>query len=237
MKMTKIISTALLALAGVALLSPQVKAAYNPGDILLGFRASDGTATQDYMIDIGSYTSLAASAAGGTTVDLGNINTDLTAAFTNQWFTKGDIVFEAFGLNTAAKLAWIGNNQDASQPAFSLGNAGTMENAVNATTNTAYNNGTTGANTAGVLELIGANGSYSGNYAFGIYNHSESQINAPDFLTQYTLTSRGANASTEVGYFNIASNGEISFVPEPTTTAALATGALLLGTTLRRRKA
>src|SRR5258707_569543 len=109
MKMKKLVTAALLALASLSLLSQSAKAAtltYNDGDLLLGFRQSG--ATQDYLVDVGTFSSLPTT--GSLTLSLGTLSTDLTAAFGSTWYTAGTVKWSVFGiLGTGNGTMYMGN--------------------------------------------------------------------------------------------------------------------------------
>jgi hypothetical protein len=252
MKITKILAGSLLALAGLSILAPSAKAnstSYADGDLLLGFRQSGGSpaATQDYLIDIGSFASLPTS--GSTTFSLGNIGADLTS-LQSGWWTAGNLQFSVFGQDTNNGYIFIGNNTAAGQQALNSGAVNTASANISNVTDIAYSNHASTANSSvGFLESVGANKSYTsfqpgGINAFGknfvTWNNSESAVTGRDYLSVYTVAGNGsAPASVVKGYFTLASTGDITYtvVPEPTTFTALSVGALLLGATLRRRRA
>src|SRR5581483_3649709 len=95
MKIKKLTTTALAALAGLAFVAPSAKAlTYSDGDLLLGFRATGGSGSStDYLIDLGAFTQFT---LGGTyyspgsavTLSLSGIKTDLDNTYGSDWFTN-----------------------------------------------------------------------------------------------------------------------------------------------------
>ena len=103
MKTTNILTTTILAIAGVALTASSAQAlTYNNGDIFAGFRATGGTGgTSDYIINLGSISQFQ---AGGSLADgnlhslsLTNLGADLTTNF-GGWYNRSDFLFSIFGV-------------------------------------------------------------------------------------------------------------------------------------------
>ena len=81
---------------------------YNPGDLLLGFRATGGTgATQDYVVNIGQ-ASLYRDAFAAFTVSVGNIGADLATVFGANWHTRSDVLWSVSG--TPGNLTPVGSD-------------------------------------------------------------------------------------------------------------------------------
>ncbi len=96
---------ALGAAAALPMSSAQAASAAN-GDILVGFRATGGTgSTKNLVVNIGAATALE-SATG--TVNLGNINADLTATYGSGWATRNNLFWGAVG--TVGSFNPIGTN-------------------------------------------------------------------------------------------------------------------------------
>jgi len=249
MKLSKFLATALLAMAGVALVASSASAAitsYSDGDILLGFRKSG--ATQDYMIKIGTYSSLPTS--GSITFSLGNIAADLTSAFGSSWFTGNNVYFQVFGNNTTGSgQIYIGNPLSTSQPSLSSGGVNSAFAALGDVTGGYNNQFSTSNSSVGFLETASAGTSYASyqpggvnasGINWGVWSNTESLVNQNNYLDLYNVAGNGsAAAATAKGYFSIDNTGSVSYlaVPEPSTCAVLAVGALLMGVTNRRRKA
>lgn len=247
MKITKKIQAALLAIAGLAIIAPGIQASvttYNDGDILLGFRQTG--ATQDYVIDIGQFSSLPGS--GSTTFSLGNVAADLTTAFGSTWYTSNTVQFAAFGDSSAGfGKIFIGNSLNAAQSSALSGFLGNADQGIS-TAYGVYTNQTASVNApTGLLQSVSSGASYasyqpgganSGGINFGAWNNTESLVNANNYLDVYSLNASGnaPSGAPVSGYFSVNSSGNISYsvVPEPSTFMALALGTLIL-VTLRRR--
>ena len=113
MKLKKFATSALLALAGTALVAQSAQAqttlSHNPGDLFLGIRATGGVgATKDLLIDIGSAASYRdGSMLSGNYVvalSLGNLNQDLVNTFGASWNTRTDVVWGIFGTPGASAV-------------------------------------------------------------------------------------------------------------------------------------
>ena len=94
----------LCAVAGIALLASGASAAlpYADGDIFLGFRATGGEgATTDYLVNIGSATQFTG-ASGQSTINVGNIATDLVNTYGADWKTRSDVVWSVSGVQSVA---------------------------------------------------------------------------------------------------------------------------------------
>ena len=116
MKTKNILTTAILAAAGLALSATSAQAAvlsYSTGDLLLGVR--QGSATNnvplgginnvDFVLNIGSYTQY--TAAGSFTLTLGNIGSDLTAIWGSSWNTRSDLFWSVLGTENTTKTNTI----------------------------------------------------------------------------------------------------------------------------------
>ena len=109
-------TTALLALAGLALTSQVAKAtvAYADGDLLLGFRDSSGTSTSALLVDIGQagyYRDLTSNVFSLSSV--GNLNADLTTAFGSGWATNTNIQWGLVGRVSSNLGITYGSTTDA----------------------------------------------------------------------------------------------------------------------------
>jgi hypothetical protein len=99
--MKKLLTTALLGLASVALLAVSANAqtvTTNIGDLVLGFRVTDNTgqgATQNLEVDLGNMSNFT-SLAGGQTITLSGLaNADLNSIYGTNWATRSDLVWGA----------------------------------------------------------------------------------------------------------------------------------------------
>ena len=101
----------ILAFAGAAALLPSTANAvivYNDGDLILGFRASGNQgATTDYLIDLGSASSIVNSTSP-ITFSIGNIGADLTTIF-GGWSTRPDVFWSVSGVQKSAGNGFLAN--------------------------------------------------------------------------------------------------------------------------------
>jgi hypothetical protein len=104
-----LITSTLLAMAGIALLTQPAKAttlSYSDGDILLGFH--DSSKTTDYVLDLGNFSQFQGHTVGySTTLSLGSVGTDLTNIFGAGWTNSSSVYWGAVGTdsNTDALFA------------------------------------------------------------------------------------------------------------------------------------
>ena len=243
MKFTKIAAIILVS-AGIALSATATRAAnvgtYQQQDVLMGFRTtgSSGAGT-DLLMDLGQI-SLFANAA--TTLNLGNINTDLTNNF-GTWFGS-TVRWGAAASDTGSDDVWA--TRVVGQPAWhSDFDQSTAFNNI-ASTGTAYTNSlvfgsdpritkqqVSTTNSWGYYQPGGAG---SSNISFAYFNPTiEGGTNQG--LSLYYLAEGSTNVGQLLGTFNLSSTGDLTFtssiaaVPETSTYVAGAlavVGALLL---------
>jgi hypothetical protein len=91
MKLTKLTKIALLALAGLALVTTDAKAVvtFNQGDLILGFRQTGNA--EVVLVNIGAATTYSAATSNISIPTFANLDTDLKAVFGNNWATDGSI--------------------------------------------------------------------------------------------------------------------------------------------------
>jgi hypothetical protein len=92
-----------------ALTAPSAMAAWSfpNGNLLLGFQATGGTgSTVNVFFDLGSAVAVRDNGAQGV---VGNISTDLVAAFGSNWFNRSDLYFGVVGNLNAAPTTGIGS--------------------------------------------------------------------------------------------------------------------------------
>lgn len=100
-----ILTTAILALAGSALVTSAQATTYVDGDLFLGFRATSGTGnTNTYLINIGQYAQYRDALTTGFALNLGNIKVDLDATFGAGWSSLGTVRWGVFGLSQTNNL-------------------------------------------------------------------------------------------------------------------------------------
>lgn len=250
--------------AGFVLLSAISQAAttvYNPGDLFIGFRQAGNNT--DYLVNIGSASGFTG-ASGPITLSIGDIATDLSSVFGNNWATDATLSWGIFG---GSSLAGAG-----SDPARTL--YASRENPDGGTA-TAWNTAASQGTTDGKIQSVGtayagkestvnssvgliqtnigtsannAYGSYQpggvnagpGNLAFGYFNPSIEGNDADGItdasLALFRLQQGPSSPGSLVGSFSIGGDGTVTFspVPEPSAMAVLASAAGLL--VFRRRK-
>ena len=129
MKRTNILTTTILAIAGIALTASPAKAlpplTYNNGDIFAGFRATGGTnGAKDYLINLGSISQFQSggSLADGSIHSLGlsNLGADLTTFFgsgaSGAWYNRTDFLWSVSGV--VKPVATIGTTAYSNQTMF-----------------------------------------------------------------------------------------------------------------------
>ncbi len=93
---------ALVAAGGMSLFAGQASAAVNfvPGDLLMGFQATGGVgAGNTYVYNVGQASNFRDNPSVGF---LANVNTDLSATFGSDWFTRTDLYWAVGGVRTNA---------------------------------------------------------------------------------------------------------------------------------------
>ena len=245
MKFTKI-AAALVVLSGLALATTASRAAnvgtYQQEDVLLGFRTTGTTgAGTDLLFDLGQI-SVFANATG--TINLGNINTDLTNNF-GTWFGSA-VRWGAAASDTSSDDVWASRavGQAAWHSDFDQSAA---FNNISATGTTYTNSIVFGSDARGTKQNVSTvnswgyyqpGGAGSSNISFAYFNPTiEGGTNQG--LNMYYLAEGTQNAGQLLGSFNLTSAGDLSFsapqaVPEPSTYAA---GALaIVGVLVMRRR-
>jgi hypothetical protein len=100
MKKTRLLTTALLALAGIGLAVAPASAAsvsYSDGDLFLAFYATSGSGkSTDYLVNLGSASTFT-SASGSMTLNIGDIGSDLVDTYGADWNTRSDLYWGVFG--------------------------------------------------------------------------------------------------------------------------------------------
>lgn len=255
------LKTAMLALAGLALIASSAKAAtlaYNDGDLFIGF---NNGGTQDYLIDVGQASQFTASSQF--TLNLGATGADLNSTFGGSWFGSSTVQWGAAGATTfgdgpaAGDTVWATSTSttpwsdsfDQSTPTGALATIGGNFNGGTSTTNSnfalveATSNGASWASFESVANGGTGNaansstsGSLSGYFQPGIVGTTSQKL----YLTQ--LTEGDTSAGQPLGYFQINSSGTVTFTgasaaPEPSTYALMILGgaALLFVTKFARR--
>lgn len=249
MKMHNITKKALVALAGMALVS-SAKAQYtaNNNDLLLGFTSATGGS--DLVIDMGAPSTIG---VGGTsTIDLSaNVSlAQLNTLFGSLNNLETGVVGASLGkvYSTALRAsAGIASNPNTSTPAPKLAN-NSVGNQVGLNIDTAGGNITSG-NQAVVPKGDGTEWSAQ---ISGSANSMAVNYNNPDSVTPANFVSTGGSlyedlylantsSSTYLGYFTLNSNAGLSFTPsatvapEPSSYALFGAAAGLSLLSLRRK--
>jgi hypothetical protein len=229
------------AVIGAAIMTGCANAAlvtYNPGDLLMGFYDTTGSVTKSVVVDIGNVTQFA-TLTSGSTLNTGNLNTDLVATFGSSWYTSGNVVWgiavspsntSTVG-NDPAKTVYASNAEDGSGNLAtpwqlsntSRGSASTLMQALQTST-TGYNSyqGTVN-NPQLAIQNNSDNTSWSsyqpgganstGATAFKVFNGGISgATNVP--LDVFRLDG-STNVTTQVARLSLSSNGSVMAIPEP----------------------
>ena len=217
--------------------------AYNPDDLLLGFRASGGTgATQDYLADLGPVSSLSTTAVQQ--INIGATGSNLSTLFGASWSTRSDIFWSISGSSgssaagtdpartlyatspettpgTAAPALLLANSSAQSGPSNKIGSVG---NAYVQTAGTA--NSFASGTSAAIIQTTTAVNSYASFQTGAIsYSYFSPTIEgtfangvAGSILDLYQLIpAAGANIGTPgtlVGRFILNSSGNLTFIPK-----------------------
>lgn len=243
MKLKNLVTTALLAIASFAIVTPAEAATttYNNGDLFLGFRATGGTgASTDYLLDIGQPTQFDHTF----TLMLGNIAADLSATYGSSWYSRTDLLFAVAGGEIVENLLYATKptatpwnrafDQSGGSQAFA--SIGTGYDAKTSTTNSPV----------AILQLTSADNSYASWQIGGEHSPTTSFQFFPSSTEKPVAQSlyfdkliEGANTPGQLlGSFSIANTGDVTFtaVPEPSTVATLAVGTMFLLLTAARRR-
>jgi len=211
------------------------------GDVILGFQ--DTVKNIDYLVDLGPGSSF----SGFTSI---NVGTDLAAAFGAGWNADSNLYFGVFGINSAKSLVWAstlsGNSafpvKVSGALSTTLQHYTTMLNAFN-TSGTTLSTGVefTGASSLGFQDWTGNNPTGAPTSAFAVYNQTlEAGVAANQTLDVYQTGNTGGSSTTLFSAGNgnpiqVTSAGVVQAVPEPSTYALMAFGALVLVVLYRRK--
>ena len=210
--------------------SAQSALTYSDGDLFLGFRSTDGTS--DYLINIGQPDQFV-NASAGTTISAatGNLSADLATAFGADWYSRVD---PNTGKN-AVLWAIVGSRQvaTAGDPANTLYSTNLSRTAWPRQSDTAQSfatslfaalgnqfsgNQSTANNPQGLIQNAASTNSYaafqpggarSNGISFQTWNPSDET--SPIGRLFFDRITPGSGASTLLGAFTLASNGQVSF--------------------------
>lgn len=259
--MKKLRITTLAALAGVLLSTIGAQAAYNNGDLLLGFRSDTGT--QDYIVDLGPASQFTPTTPLFT-LSIGSIGSDLSSSslFGANWFSRSDLYWSLVGTDLAGDPS---NTLYASRPQSPVGTPATpwsrRTNSAQSTTNSVIRGAIAGFNNEDIIglnpnsKIQGVTDTYtsgspwvfytSPSTDFSVWNGIEGNFTdgtAGTVLDVFRLTPTSqAAGDIYLGSFSINNDGAISFigaqaVPEPSTYAMLALGLGGLALAQKRRR-
>lgn len=255
MKIKNRLAALLVTSASLLAASTVSAATYVAGDLLLGFRATGGTGlTTDYIINLGSSTSIR-DAAPGTT--LGSYATDLTATYGANWATRTDLYW---GLITIRQASGFGANVVNGDPKGTLyasfddtitkavidagatvylGMAGQFAGLA-ASGNAANASFSLSSDAIPQIWSTQMNGAGSFNSNLPEVEHALSSGNTID-VNRFLAITNGDTFGGSVGVPNLvatlsidSATGQISIIPEPSSFALVGLG--LVGFITRRRR-
>lgn len=249
------IAFSLAAASAATVGAPQVN------DLFVAFRATSGTgATTSYIVNLGQNATVTASSNSNlnTTLNLGNIATDLADTYGSDWATSGAVQWSVFGVGGAASSTLYASKQQGSVGVPSTAwpqLTSTERNSTYSQVNSVINGiGGYHGSTATSNSLVGtfqANSSSASSYAFQVgggaldfgtlssWSSIEGQSANGISTTALDLYRINANGVTSTGYFTISNTGVIGFtaVPEPTSALLGLVGAGVLLASRSRKKA
>lgn len=265
MKKIKFAALLALVGAGVAAQSAHADLSYTPGDLFIGFRNTGAGITQDYLVNIGQSSLYTKNDGSSFVLSIGGTAADLSTAFGSTWLTGGKTNWGVIGaeapsdpfatLYVGKKEATFGTFPTATGSSYLRDSTGNQTGylTLEQTMRGDYQSGTATANSAvGTFQSLtdsNAWASFSASPSFGNFLVFESAINGSTtaghaldlFMLKPDDSTPGTLAPTYEGRFVIDNSGTITYfsagsaVPEPSTLAALAGGAGLLGLIRRRR--
>jgi hypothetical protein len=255
----KILTTALVALAGLTLLSQSVQAqlTYSADDLFIGFQKAGSL--NSYVINIGQ-ASLYNLPGASFTLSSGSIGADLTAVFGSGWATDASLYWGVAGTPGSSIAGGDQANTLYASKAESL--YGTQETPYNRAINqnipraeivnftSSYAGAANATNPKGMIQSTSIANDWqefnnSSGTSFGYFDGLEGNFAAGvggTALDLFRMQSGSTALGTYRGTFTINGSGLISFsgappsaVPEPSTYAMLALGALLMTVVIRRK--
>ena len=244
MKFTKI---AAVVLTFVALSPTAIKAAnvgtYQQQDLLMGFRTTGSTgAGTDLLMDLGQ---VSVFANATTTLNLGNLNTDLTNNF-GTWFGS-TVKWGAAASDTGTDEVWA--TRVVGQPAWhSDFDQSAAFNNIAATGGAYTNSAVYGSDSRITKQQVATTNSWgyfqpggagSSGISFAYFNPTI-EANTNQGLNLYSLLEGSTNPGVLLGVFNLSSTGDLTYIPtaaipEPSTGVLLVGGLGLVGVSVFRR--
>jgi len=210
MKKNRLLTSAVLALAGVGLMASPARAAiltYSDDDLILGFHATGGTGvTLDYMVNLGQ-ASIYRDATGtfkldgsnGSPINLGNIGADLAATFGSDWSTRDDLYWGIFGSSNSSDIGSdIAGTEYASKAETTYGTA-----------RAAFNRANLGIQTQTGGKISAAGIAYAQNYTSTANSPKGAIQNTtdPDSYASYQTNSGTTSFTNILGALGTFSNG------------------------------
>jgi hypothetical protein len=261
---TSIRTQSLVLIGAVALAitgsSAKANLTYTTGDLFLGFRDTSGTASQDYLVDIGQASLFDPTGSSFTVIS--GLGSDLTTAFGSGWATNGNIHWSIYGttydgtnspvLYATNQEPTVGTQSDAWLGRAVSAQKGTANSAFNTAASYYVNAGAATANEpTGTFQTASASGSYDSffHYAsgkdFNVWTTIEGDFTngtSGSVLDLYQINPVNGVASSYEGSFSLSSSGTLSYsptvtaVPEPSAVGVLGVLAVLLPVLVRIRQ-
>jgi len=259
MKIKSLLTTALLGTAALLLAGHSARAVllYTAGDLFLGFH--EGAATS-YLVNIGSFSLYSQQDGASFTVTTGgNIGLDLNTTFGNDWINAGTVQWGVIGTpaNNVPDLNVVYASRQRSNPAIKSPSWKTESNDgqsfytadIIALSNKYKLDGDATGLSSAKATVQNGGGVGSGTYSSFTATTTDFQIGniegtftlatgtSGSVLDLYRLDPGFGGTAVHLGSFTINDTGTVTFtaVPEPTTTALIATALFVLVVTLRRR--
>ena len=205
------------------------------GDIIFGVMNSSGSGNS-LMLDLGPVSGFSYLQSGNTL----NISSDLTAA----GLTTTNLVYGIYGIGGSTQYASSTNSTPYANPSSGSLNAGTYSGIVGVSS-VFGNMADAGQNTASGVYIANSdsqswssqqlNGFGFGNLGNGALNAAMGKTN--NFFAMLANVG-GTGYGSQIGYFNLTTNGIVSYtaVPEPSSWALIGIGLSVAGIAIYRRR-
>lgn len=224
---------------------------YNPGDLVLAFRATANQGVgESLLVNVGPASTFTGAGASPINLSLGNLGADLVAQFGAGWADRTDLTWSVFGASTGASPILYASSIE-STPWPVLSDPTDRLTVRGAITSVTGNFDTLDATANSTVAALQTNGSGAEHYKFQVTAGSTDFSNVSGWtniegtfgpgseaLNLFRVTG-SAGTTGNLGQFTISSTGVVTFtgvaaVPEPSKAvfAMLGAGALFL----RRRR-